>query len=79
MEDYLLQEIKEGDHFEIVARYVPVAAVKALRTPAFKKALYARMLKFAQVALRARKEGLFQIQKNYFKVLINQKNVKERE
>ncbi len=79
MEDYLLQEIKAGDHFEIVARYVPVEAVKALRTPAFKKALYARKLKFAQVALKARKEVLFQIQKNYFKVLINQKNVKERD
>ena len=78
MEDYLVQQIKEGELFKEVEKNVSFKMLKNIQTPSIKKALYARVLKYYQKDFREYRTMLFSIQKDYFKLLINQKNVKER-
>ena len=78
MEDYLVQQIKEGDLFKEVEKNMSLKMLKNIQTPSIKKALCARVLRYFQKDFREYRALLFSTQRDYLKLLINQKNVKER-
>ena len=68
--DYLVKEINESERFKYVAKEVPLSPLKSIRTPALKKALLARILKYRQKELAQQRKDIFSLQKDYLKLLI---------
>ncbi|MBR6730268.1 MAG: hypothetical protein IKL90_02860 [Alphaproteobacteria bacterium] len=68
--DYLVKEINESEQFKNVAKEVPLSPLKSIRTPALKKALLARILKYRQKELAQQRKDIFSLQKDYLKLLI---------
>lgn len=68
--DYLVKEINESERFKNVAKEVPLSPLKSIRTPALKKALLGRILKYRQKELAQQRKDIFSLQKDYLKLLI---------